>query len=257
MRGLLEDASFNQSPPFGDVNLFTTDRPLADVAARYAIPDAALAPAGAVYGSAQTLDQGRLANENPPKLRIMDAKGFRADRVEFHPAYHALMDTSIGLGIHASAHDGTDPVMPATTRAARLYLATQAESGHLCPVTMTHAAVGALQAAPDLLAQWMPKILSRTYDPSFRPWWEKAGVTIGMGMTERQGGTDVRANITQATPTGGASGHRRDHRAQVVHVRADVRRVPGAGAGAGRALVLPDAALPAPTAASTACGSHA
>ena len=200
MRGLLEDASFNQSPPFGDVNLFTTDRPLADAAARYAIPDAALAPAGAVYGSAQTLDQGRLANENPPKLRIMDAKGFRADRVEFHPAYHALMDTSIGLGIHASAHDGIDPVMPATTRAARLYMATQAESGHLCPVTMTHAAVGALRAAPDLLAQWQPKILSRTYDPTFRPWWEKAGVTIGMGMTERQGGTDVRANISQATP---------------------------------------------------------
>ena len=175
MRGLLEDASFNQSPPFEDVNLFTSDRPLADAAARYELNESSLAECGRVYGSAETLDLGRLANEYPPKLRIMDAKGFRADRVEFHPAYHQLMATSIGFGIHGSVHDGSEPTLPMTTRAARLYLATQAEAGHLCPVTMTHACVGALAAAPDLLAQWKPKIVSRTYDPAFKPWWEKAG----------------------------------------------------------------------------------
>lgn len=199
MRGLLEDASFNQSPPFSGYNLFTSDAPLLDAAARFGLDAEKLRTCGAAYGSDEALDLGRIANENPPKLRIMDAKGFRADRVEFHPAYHQLMSTSIGFGIHCSAHDDSDSAQPMTARAARLYMATQAESGHLCPITMTHASVGALAAAPDLLAAWTPKITSRRYDSSFRPWWEKDGVTIGMGMTERQGGTDVRANITQAT----------------------------------------------------------
>ena len=202
MRGLLEDASFNQSPPFGDVDLFNADRPLADAAARYGIDVNMLAQCGAAYGSADTLDLGRVANEYPPRLCIMDAKGNRADRVEFHPAYHTLMQKSIGWGIHAAVHDGSESTMPMTSRGMRLYLATQAESGHLCPVTMTHASVGAMALAPDMLTKWKPKILSRTYDPALKPWWEKSGVTIGMGMTERQGGTDVRANITQAQASG-------------------------------------------------------
>ena len=89
-----------------------------------------------------------------------------------------------------------------STRAVRLYLATQAESGHMCPITMTHACIGALRSEPALLARWLPKIQTRTYDPRPLPWWEKNGVTLGMGMTERQGGTDVRANITQAVAAG-------------------------------------------------------
>ncbi len=200
--GLLEDASFNQSPAFGDVDLFTADRPLADAAARAGLDLASLAACGRDYGSAETLDLGRIANENPPKLRTMDGKGNRLDLVEFHPAYHAMMAKSIGHGIHASAHDGSDRAGPVSTRAVRLYLATQAESGHMCPVTMTHACVGALRAEPAVLERWLPKIQTRTYDPRPLPWWEKKGVTLGMGMTERQGGTDVRANITQATPAG-------------------------------------------------------
>ena len=152
---------------------------------------------GKDYGAAETLDLGRVANENPPKLHIMDGKGNRIDFVEFHPAYHALMAKSIGHGIHASAHDGSEPQGPMTTRAVRLYLATQAESGHLCPITMTHACIGALRSEPALLAKWLPKIQTRTYDPRPLPWWEKNGATLGMGMTERQGGTDVRANITR------------------------------------------------------------
>jgi putative acyl-CoA dehydrogenase len=200
--GLLEDASFNQSPAFGDVDLFSADRPLADAAARAGLDLAGLAACGKDYGAAATLDLGRVANENPPKLHVMDGKGNRLDLVEFHPAYHAMMAKSIGHGIHASAHDGSDNPGPVSTRAVRLYLATQAESGHMCPVTMTHACIGALRSEPALLARWLPRIQTRTYDPRPLPWWEKNGVTLGMGMTERQGGTDVRANITQAVAHG-------------------------------------------------------
>jgi putative acyl-CoA dehydrogenase len=200
--GLLEDASFNQSPDFGDVDLFSADRPLVDAARRAGLDLAALSACGRDYGAADTLDLGRVANENPPKLHIVDGKGNRIDFVEFHPAYHALMAKSIGHGIHASAHDGSDKPAPMSTRAVRLYLATEAESGHMCPITMTHACVGALRSEPALLARWLPKIQTRTYDPRPLPWWEKSGVTLGMGMTERQGGTDVRANITQAVAHG-------------------------------------------------------
>ncbi|CAN5570747.1 acyl-CoA dehydrogenase family protein [soil metagenome] len=209
--GFLEDASFNQSPAFGDVDLFSADRPLSDAAARCGLDLTALSACGKDYGSAETLDLGRLANENPPKLRTMDGKGNRIDFVEFHPAYHALLQKSIGWGIHSAAHDGSEPAAPLTSRAVRLYLATQAESGHLCPITMTHACIGALKAEPDMLATWQAKILSREYDRRPLPWWEKTGVTLGMGMTERQGGTDVRANITQAVPHGDhveLSGHK-------------------------------------------------
>src|SRR5215475_13726006 len=113
------------------------------------------------------------------------------------------MAKSTGWGIHGSAHDGSEPLTdkgggPMASRAVRLYLATQAESGHLCPITMTHACIGALKAEPEVLTKWQPKIVSREYDPRPVPWWDKKGVTLGMGMTERQGGTDVRANLTEA-----------------------------------------------------------
>ncbi len=209
--GFLEDASFNQSPAFGDVDLFTVDKPLRDAAARCGLDLKALSKCGSDYGSAATLDLGRVANENPPRLRQVDGKGNRIDYVEFHPAYHALMAKSCGWGIHSSAHDASEPAGPMTSRAVRLYLATQAESGHLCPITMTHACIGALRSEPDVLNKWQAKILSRQYDPRPLPWWEKTGVTLGMGMTERQGGTDVRANITQASPHGDhveISGHK-------------------------------------------------
>ncbi|HYR66038.1 MAG TPA: acyl-CoA dehydrogenase family protein, partial [Reyranella sp.] len=197
-----EDASFNQSPAFGDVDLFSADRPLAEAAQRAGLDLAQLSACGRDYGAAETLDLGRVANENPPKLHIVDGKGNRIDFVEFHPAYHAMMAKSIGHGIHASAHDGSDKPAPVSTRAVRLYLATQPESGHMCSITMTHACIGALRSEPALLAKWLTKIQTRTYDPRPLPWWEKGGVTLGMGMTERQGGTDVRANITQAVAAG-------------------------------------------------------
>ncbi|HZQ00181.1 MAG TPA: acyl-CoA dehydrogenase family protein [Reyranella sp.] len=211
MSAFLEDASFNQSPAFGNVDLFGADRPLADAAARAGLDLKMLSQAGRDYGSAETLDLGRVANEVLPKLRTVDGKGNRIDFVEFHPAYHALMAKSIGWGIHAAAHDGSEKMAPMTSRGMRLYLATQAESGHMCPITMTHASVGALRAEPELLKKWLPKIQTRAYDSRPMPWWEKSGVTLGMGMTERQGGTDVRANITEAKTVGDhveISGHK-------------------------------------------------
>jgi putative acyl-CoA dehydrogenase len=115
------------------------------------------------------------------------------------------MAESVAAGLASSTwrEDATPAAAPAqVTRAARFYMAAQVETGHLCPITMTHAAPAALAAEPALLAQLMPKILLRRYDPAFRPWWEKTAVTLGMGMTERQGGTDVRTNTTRAEPAG-------------------------------------------------------
>ncbi|TGD97622.1 isovaleryl-CoA dehydrogenase [Methylobacterium nonmethylotrophicum] len=199
----------NQSPPFGDANLFAADLPLRGALAAFGPASDAegLAAFGGRWGAAERLDLGRLANAHPPDLRTHDASGHRADRVEFHPAYHALMAASVADGLHASIWDGADPRAPRArghlVRAARQYMVAGVESGHLCPMTMTSAAVAALGLAPDHLAAWLPKITSRTYDPRFRPWHEKAGVTLGMGMTEKQGGTDVRANTTRAAPLGG------------------------------------------------------
>src|SRR5258708_13929704 len=123
--GLLEDAAFTQSPDLGGVDLFSADRPLADAAARAGLDLTGLSACGKDYGAADTLDLGRVANENPPKLHIMDGKGNRLDTVEFHPAYHAMMTKSIGHAIHASAHDETDKPGPASTLTRRLYLSPQ------------------------------------------------------------------------------------------------------------------------------------
>jgi putative acyl-CoA dehydrogenase len=198
---------FNQSPPYRDVDLFGADRPLRDAvtANGAAAETTALSEFGRRWGSAEMLERGRLANESPPKLRAFDATGARCDTVEFHPAYHELMTESIGAGLHASTWrgDGTPAAAPAeVARAARYYMVAQVENGHMCPVTMTRAAVAALAAEPALAARLMPKILTNRYDPRFEPWWGKAGITLGMGMTEKQGGTDVHANVTRAVPSG-------------------------------------------------------
>jgi putative acyl-CoA dehydrogenase len=196
---------FNQSPPYENVNLFSSDLPLTEaVKANGAAGDAtSLAAFGMQWGSAAMFALGRQANENPPKLHAFDAKGFRRDAIEFHSAYHDLMRTSIAAGLHASTWTATGQraAPPSEVlRSARFYMAAQVETGHLCPVTMTRAALAALAAEPALLAKIVPKVVTRSYDAAFRPWWEKSGMTLGMGMTEKQGGTDVRANTTTATP---------------------------------------------------------
>lgn len=198
---------FNQSPLFEDVDLFAVDRPLVDAvkANGGAAAERELSEFGKHWGSAAMADRGRVANENTPKLRTFDAKGNRRDQVEFHPGYHELMAHSAHAGVHNSTWtaDGTPAGDAAEViRAAKFYMASQIETGHLCPITMTRASVAALAMQPDLLARVMPVLSTKNYDPSFAPWWEKRGMTLGMGMTEKQGGTDVRANMTRAVREG-------------------------------------------------------
>ena len=197
----------NQSPPFENLNLFTTDRPLCEAVQRegasWCIGE--LTDFGAKVGSARAFDMGRLANKHPPELLRYDEKGNRIDRVEYHPAYHKAMAMSCAAGIHsrpwetgaAAAHGGNQ-----VARLAHLYLMTQVEPGHLCPVTMTHAVHPALGLAPDLYASLLPKLTSRDYDATPTPIGRKHSMTVGMAMTEKQGGTDVRANATTATLLG-------------------------------------------------------
>jgi putative acyl-CoA dehydrogenase len=207
---------FNQSPPFEDVDLFALDRPLAEAVAANggAAAQKELSEFGRHWGSAAMAARGRIANENTPKLRTFDSRGNRRDEIEFHPTYHELMAYSTHAGIHNSTWDpdGKPAGAPSeVVRAAKFYIATQVETGHLCPITMTRASVAALAAQPDLLAKTMPFIATRSYDPAFAPWWTKRGMTLGMGMTEKQGGTDVRANMTRAVRDGEAyriSGHK-------------------------------------------------
>jgi len=207
---------FNQSPPFWDVDLFSSDRPLVEAVAAHGGPSAhgELSEFGKQWGSAAMAERGRLANENTPKLKTFDSRGNRRDEVEFHPAYHELMAHAAHAGLHNSTWDAQGkPAGGASevVRAAKYYVAAQVETGHLCPITMTRAAVAALASQPDILAKTMPVIAARAYDPSFAPWWTKRGMTLGMGMTEKQGGTDVRANMTRAERDGDAyrlTGHK-------------------------------------------------
>jgi putative acyl-CoA dehydrogenase len=207
---------FNQSPPLEDVDLFAMDRPLVEAvkANGGAAAERALSEFGRHWGSAAMADRGRVANENTPKLRTFDSKGNRRDQVEFHPAYHELMAHSAHAGLHNSTWttDGKPAGDAAEViRAAKFYIAAQVETGHLCPITMTRASVAALVMQPDLLGKVMPVLSTKSYDPAFAPWWDKRGITLGMGMTEKQGGTDVRANMTRAVRDGDAyriTGHK-------------------------------------------------
>ncbi|HYV44152.1 MAG TPA: isovaleryl-CoA dehydrogenase, partial [Myxococcaceae bacterium] len=147
------------------------------------------------------LQWGRQANRNPPELRTHDRFGYRIDEVEFHPAWHQLMETSVAYELHAlpwrNARAGAH-----VARAAMYYLFYQAEQGHACPVTMTFAAVPALRAQPEVAEEWVPRITSAQYDPRSIPAAQKKGALCGMAMTEKQGGSDVRANTTRARPLG-------------------------------------------------------
>src|SRR6202140_2955181 len=207
---------FNQSPPFEDVDLFAADQPLQEAVAANggAAAEKELSEFGQHWGSAAMAARGRVANENTPKLRTFDSRGNRRDEVEFHPAYHEWRAPSAHSGVHNSPW--TAQGKPAggaaeVVRAAKFYIAAQVETGHLCPITMTRASVAALAVQPDLLAKAMPVIATRAYDPTFAPWPTKRGMTLGMGMTEKQGGTDVRSNTTRAERDGEAyriTGHK-------------------------------------------------
>ncbi|MBY6084635.1 acyl-CoA dehydrogenase family protein [Ruegeria arenilitoris] len=192
----------NQPPERGDVDLWTSDPVLRDCATRAGARAAPLAAYGAALGRAETRDAGRDANLHPPELRLFDRGGRRLDEVRFHPAYHHMMDLSQSAGYAALAWNGAPGGH--ATHAAMVYLASQVEPGHCCPLTMTYAAVPALAANPELAEIWRPKLTADTYDPAPRPIWEKRSATLGMAMTEKQGGSDVRANTTTATRDGDA-----------------------------------------------------
>jgi putative acyl-CoA dehydrogenase len=152
---------------------------------------------GRLAGSEEHQENGRLANENPPKLHTHDRFGHRIDEIEFHPAYHDLMSTAVAHGLHGAAW-GDQREGAHVARAAAFYVWSQAEGGHCCPISMTYSIVPALRQAPDLAREYEPLLGTTTYDRSQRPPLAKQGLTAGMSMTEKQGGSDVRANRTTA-----------------------------------------------------------
>jgi putative acyl-CoA dehydrogenase len=201
----------NQPPPFEEVNLFTSDVALqaAVQAAGGAAHGERLTAFGAAAGSAETALWAAQANENPPRLKAFDRYGQRIDEVDFHPSYHRLMALGLTAGVSSAAWRGV--TAGHVLHAALEFMMAQAEPGVCCPMTMTAAAPAALRHQPDVAAAWMPRIVASHYDPSSQPASGKAGVTIGMAMTEKQGGSDVRANTTRAVRRDGGyalTGHK-------------------------------------------------
>ena len=193
----------NQPPHLRDYNLYQQDVALREAVAREgaAWAEADLQAFGALTGSAELIELGFQANENKPVLYTHDNYGHRIDEVRFHPAYHRLMQISMEHGLH-SAHWNQPGVGAHVARAAKFYLQAQVEAAHGCPVTMTSAVVPALLQQPELAAQWLPKITALGYDPRNIPMEQKSAITVGMAMTEKQGGSDVRANTVRAHALG-------------------------------------------------------
>ena len=198
----------NQPPALEDYNLYTSDRALMNAAAAMGAGAATdrLSAYGAKLGAAETIELGRLAHRFPPQLKAFDRFGRRRDEVEFHPAWHAIMRLIIGEGLHAAPWSDPGPGAH-TARAAAYIMHAQIEPGSQCPTTMTYGSVAALKRNPAFAEVWLPKVYSRDYDPRPLPLAQKHGALLGMGMTEKQGGSDVRANTTVAVPAGqGGSG---------------------------------------------------
>ena len=194
----------NQAPPLADTNLYLRNAALQEGLAREGAGAAHdwMSARGAELGSAPMLEWAAQANRNPPTPKLFDVAGNRRDEVEFHPAYHELMAYLKRHG--ASAGPWSDPVPGAHVKRAAFYMMyAEVEDGTLCPTTMTYAVVPAISRDKALAAEWLPRIYSLDYDRRFIPAAQKKGVTLGMGMTEKQGGSDVRANTTRAEPVGG------------------------------------------------------
>ncbi|MFK3732808.1 acyl-CoA dehydrogenase family protein [Streptomyces sp. NPDC088090] len=194
----------NQAPPLVGYDVFTCDRALSEAVARHLPAELLdgvreeLRGLGRAAGSEQVREWGELANAFPPRLRTHDRYGRRIDEVDFHPSWHRLLGKAVAAGLtDAWGRPGGH-----VRRAAGFLVATQAEAGHGCPVSMTHAAVPALRAEPELAAVWEPLAASRVYERGLRPAAGKAGVLLGMGLTEKQGGSDLRAVATSARPLG-------------------------------------------------------
>jgi putative acyl-CoA dehydrogenase len=193
----------NQPPPLSGYDLYDADPVLAEALGREGAgwAEERVRALGVLAGSQEAIAWGEAANANPPLLRTHDRYGRRVDEVEFHPAWHRLLGTAVSHGLHAAPWRDPRPGAQ-VARAAGFYLWSQVEAGHGCPVSMTFAAVPALRAAPELAEAWEPKLTAPVYDPGLAPLAAKAGALCGMAMTEKQGGSDVRANTTTAAPTG-------------------------------------------------------
>jgi putative acyl-CoA dehydrogenase len=195
---------FNQAPPLVDYNVFEADLPLTEAVRREGAEwaEERIAAVAEYAGSERAQTLGRLANENGPKLRTHDRYGNRVDEVEFHPAWHELMTKSVGFELHSSPWKDPRPGAH-VARGAAFMCFSQAEAGVGCPISMTYSVIPALRTQPELAAEWEPRFFSAEYDPANAPAAGKAGALAGMGMTEKQGGTDVRANTTVARPVNG------------------------------------------------------
>ena len=191
----------NQPPLLVGHDLLATDAALLEAVQRYGGAGAvdSLTPLGALAGTEQAQRWGVEANANPPTLRTHDRFGHRVDEVDFHPSWHALLDVAVSHGLHATPWRDSTP-SPHLRRAAGFVVWSQVEAGHGCPVSMTYAAVPALRADPALSAEWEPGLSATSYDAGLRTPARKTGLLAGMGMTEKQGGSDVRANTTRAEP---------------------------------------------------------
>ena len=196
----------NQPPPLEDYNLLQTDAVLLEAVRREGADwaESRLSNLGGELGTPETIALGFAANRNPPQLKAFDRYGHRLDVVEFHPAWHALMTLALRAGLHSSPW--ADPKPGAhVARAAGCYMLGQIESGVLCPLAMTYGSVPTLSQNRAIAKEWLPRIFSHYYDPHFRPAREKTSALIGMGMTENQGGSDLRTNTTRAEPSGDGS----------------------------------------------------
>lgn len=205
----------NQSPVYGGHNAFLSDPLLRLIAGSLNKPvQENLAAHGKWAGSPDTIALAVMANQNGPVLKTHDQKGNRLDQVEFHPAYHAFMRKSVSQGLHASIWSDSEAERGQRNlaRAVKFFLTSTVECGHQCPITMTNASVAALLQSPDILKEWLPRIRSPQYDPSHKPPVQKKGLTIGMGLTEKQGGSDVRAGTTRATASGDGVWHITGHK---------------------------------------------
>ncbi len=194
---------FNQPEPLVDYNLFEGNRALRDALKLNAprLDTAELSALGAMLGTREMQTHARLANVHTPRLRSHDRYGRRVDEVEFHPSYHALMTAATQAGLHGSPWTQRS-TSPHVRRAAGFMLFTELEPSILCPISMTYAATPALRRNEAVYADWAPGLASRAYDPTLKPWRDKSGLTMGMGMTEKQGGSDVRANTSEAVVDG-------------------------------------------------------
>ena len=230
---------FNQPAPLVDTNLFSANRAM-QAALAFNAPTLDTAPLhalGAVVGSGEMQAHARLANVHTPQLKTHNRFGERLDQVEFHPSYHALMTQAVGAGLHGAAWGSPHPnplpragegasqnlaaekgsslplplagegrgegaANPHLLRAAGFMLFTELEPSVLCPISMSYAVAPALKDNAAIYNEWAPGLTSRAYDPTLKVWRDKVGLTMGMGMTEKQGGSDVRANTTRAEPTG-------------------------------------------------------